>query len=123
MVKRKNTMLIDEYPLMVLPKLARAIGLNEAVVLQQIHYWLQENERSEKNYHEGRYWTYNSIRAWQETNFPFWSINTVDRTFTKLRDMGLLIAGNFNRAGFDKTTWYTIDYDVVDAITNDVASS
>jgi hypothetical protein len=30
--------LIDEYPLVVLPSLAVDYGLNEAIVIQQIHY-------------------------------------------------------------------------------------
>ena len=36
-----NNLLIDDYPILVLPKLATEIGLNEAIVLQQIHYWLK----------------------------------------------------------------------------------
>ena len=35
-----HRLLIDEPPLMVLPSLAAVIGLNEAIMLQQIHYWL-----------------------------------------------------------------------------------
>ena len=35
-----SRLLIDEPPLQVLPSLAREIGLNEAIMLQQIHYWL-----------------------------------------------------------------------------------
>ena len=34
------SLLISEPPLQVLPSLAVKIGLNEAIVLQQIHYWL-----------------------------------------------------------------------------------
>lgn len=33
-------LLINEPPLQVLPTLAKTIGLNEAIVLQQVHYWL-----------------------------------------------------------------------------------
>ncbi|MDQ1000403.1 hypothetical protein QFZ28_000803 [Neobacillus niacini] len=35
-----STLLINEAPLMIVPSLAVKIGMNEAVVLQQIHYWL-----------------------------------------------------------------------------------
>ena len=34
-----SKLLINEHPLQVLPSLATKIGLNEAIVLQQIHYW------------------------------------------------------------------------------------
>lgn len=35
-----SKLLIDDYPIQVLPKLAKVIGLNEAIILQQLHYWL-----------------------------------------------------------------------------------
>ena len=36
-MKAKNNLLINDYPLMVLPELAVTIGLNEAIILQHIH--------------------------------------------------------------------------------------
>ena len=35
-----SRLLIKESPVMIIPSLAVRIGLNEAVVLQQIHSWL-----------------------------------------------------------------------------------
>ncbi len=40
-----NNLLLDEHPLLVMPKLATLIGLNEAIVLQQVHYWLIGKEQ------------------------------------------------------------------------------
>ena len=37
-----SKLLVDEPPLIVLPSLAVAIGLAEAILLQQIHYWLRQ---------------------------------------------------------------------------------
>ena len=37
----KATWLFDEHPLVIDVKLAQIIGLNEAIVLQQVNYWLQ----------------------------------------------------------------------------------
>ena len=67
--------LFDEQPILANKTLAREIGLNEALVLQQINYWIEINKRSGNNYFEGKYWTYNSIRAWQENDFDYMSIN------------------------------------------------
>ena len=36
-----SNLLINESPLQVLPTLATYIGLNEAIFLQQVHYWLR----------------------------------------------------------------------------------
>lgn len=101
-----STLLINELPLMVLPKLANAIGLNEAIVLQQIHYWLGKST----NVRDGYTWVYNSYPEWQE-QFPFWSIDTIKRTIHKLEKTGLLVSDSFNTMKMDRTKWYRIDYD------------
>ena len=76
--------LFDEQPIVANKTLARELGLIEALVLQQINYRIEINKKSEKNYHDGKYWTYNSIRAWQENDFGYMSFDTVKRTFSNL---------------------------------------
>lgn len=98
-----------------MPTLATLIGLNEAIILQQVHYWLKHKEKSGQNYIDGRYWVYNTYEQWQK-QFPFWSIMTIRRTMTKLENKGLLIAENYNKAGFDKTKWYTINYNALNSL-------
>lgn len=110
-----NNLLLDEHPLLVMPTLATLIGLNESIVLQQVHYWLKTKEKTEQDYIDGHYWVYNSYERWQK-QFPFFSLRTLRRVFTSLEKKGLLISGNYNKAGFDKTKWYTIDYDTYDHI-------
>ena len=97
--------LINEPPLVLLPTLAEVIGLNEALVLQQMQYWLS---RSDKVI-DGRRWIYNTYDEWVD-QFPFWSKNTIKRTILNLEMRGLVISANHNKAKFDKTKWYTIDY-------------
>ena len=101
--------LFDEQPIAANKALARALGLNEALVLQQINYWIEINKKSGKNYHDEKYWTYNSIRAWQEKDFDYMSVDTVKRTFAKLEKAGYLLIGNYNKDPRDKTKWYTIN--------------
>lgn len=104
---RKRNLLIDEYPLLVLPSLATFIGLNEAIVLQQIHYWL-ENPKGGVEL-DGFRWVYNTYEEWQRDNFPFWSIRTVIRTFTSLENMGLVISKQ--QASYDRKKYYRVHYD------------
>lgn len=98
-----------------MPTLATLIGLNESIVLQQVHYWLKHKEKAGQDFIDGHYWVYNTYKQWQE-QFPFWHVNTLQRTFTSLEKKGLLISANYNRAGFDKTKWYTINYEVFEDI-------
>ncbi len=104
-----ENLLLNEYPLIVLPGLAKRIGLNEAIVLQQIHYWVKQNERANRNHKDSYYWTYNTYEEWQE-QFPFWSTRTIQRATRSLREKGLIITGSYNKMGNDNTNWYRIDY-------------
>lgn len=78
-------MLIPDYPLMVLPKLAIAVGLEEAIVIQQI-YWLLNNPTNGREV-DGKRWIFNTIEQWQKSYFPFWSIATMTRIFNQLETM------------------------------------
>ena len=102
--------LLNKQPIVVDIELATMLGLNEAIVLQQIHYWLGINQKNGTNYKEGRYWTFNSMKKWHDETFPFWSVETLKRIFKNLENKGLLITSNFNKKGYDRTKWYTIDY-------------
>jgi hypothetical protein len=106
-----SKLLINEPPLQLLPSLAVEIGLNESLVIQQIHYWIQKNGKMIN----GKPWTYNSYRNWQK-QFPFWSESSVKRVFQSLEEKGLLISGNYNKLPMDKTKWYAINYERLDEI-------
>lgn len=67
-----NKLLIDDYSIQVLPKLAELIGLNEAIILQQMHYWIGNS----KHEYDNKKWIYNSYSKWIE-QFPFWSESTI----------------------------------------------
>jgi hypothetical protein len=113
-----TNLLIDERPMMVLPSLANRIGLDNAVVLQQINYWIRLHEQSdnERSFHEGRWWVFNTIEEWQAKQFTWWSVETVKRIIATLEKMGLVISDTFNVKACDRKKWYTIDYDAVDRL-------
>jgi DnaD and phage-associated domain len=103
------SILIKEDNLMVFqPKLAKLLGLNETIILNQIHYWLEKK----KNIIDERPWVYNTYENWQE-QICFLSVSTIKKAIKKLESMGIVIASNFNRSKIDKTKWYTIDYEAL----------
>lgn len=115
-----SRLLLDEAPLVVLPQLAVALGLNEAIFVQQVHYWLRINEKASKNYRDGRYWTYSTYDEWQ-MQFPFWSTRTLKRIVSSLESSGVLVTACYNKRGYDNTKWYSIDYEVFDRLTSSAA--
>lgn len=102
--------LLDESPLLILPSLATEIGLNEAVMLQQMHYWILKSNK----YFDGKAWFYKTLEEWEQ-EFPFWSQSTIRRVIGSLEKMNLILVGNFNQKKFDKTKWYTVNYERVNS--------
>jgi len=91
------------------PELAQEIGLNESIILLQIEFWIRTSTTAE---HEGRRWTYQSVRAMQEA-FPFWSIATINRAIQELVARGYVLVGNYNQAKYDKTRWFALNPDAL----------
>lgn len=114
-----NKLLIDDYPIQVLPKLAKEVGLNEAIFVQQLHYWT--NGKAGKLI-DGKRWVYNTYKDWEE-NFPFWSNATIRRTIASCEKKKIIIVGNYNRAGFDNTKWYAVNYEEIEGMSKRIAQN
>ncbi len=100
-----SALLINEPPLQVLPSLAIKIGLAEAIIVQQIHYWLQRTKPMD----DGFCWVYNSVSEWKK-QFPFWHENTIASHLKNLRESGILITDSKANNPLDRTLYYRIDY-------------
>lgn len=82
-------------------------GVNAAVLLENIGYWIKQNEANETNFFDGRYWTFNSRRAYREI-FPYMSERQINTAFEKLINDGLIVTGHYNAAAYDRTLWYAL---------------
>lgn len=82
-------------------------GVDEAIMLYNFKFWINKNIANSKNYFDGRYWTYNSINAFSKL-FPFWSKKQIIRILNSLIKKGVLITGNYNKIGYDRTKWYAL---------------
>ncbi|MFD0826345.1 hypothetical protein ACT8ZR_11830 [Neobacillus sp. M.A.Huq-85] len=106
-----SNVFMKDNQMMVCPSLAKLIGLNEAIVLEQVHYWVNKST----DLIEERKWIYNTYNDWQE-QLSFWSLSTIKRIFHSLEDHGLILSGNWNQSKMDKTKWYTIDYERLETL-------
>jgi len=108
-----SQLLIHESPLQVFPTLAREIGLNEAIVLQQIHYWLNlEFSRSLIYEH---YWVRYIPEQW-ERQFSFWDKKTLHRAINTLEKLEMLVSIETEDSG--KAKYYAIDYGTLSQVTS-----
>lgn len=86
-------------------EVATELGMEAAVLLQNITFWCQKNKANNKNEHDGLYWTYNSARAFAE-QFPYISPAKIRSALNRLEREGYIRTGNFNKNAYDRTKWY-----------------
>lgn len=109
---KMKQLLIDEPYLIVCPTLAKKLGINEAIVLQQLHFRLQKSPLK----YEGYTWYNHTYAKWQK-QFPFWSEKTISRIFLNLeKDQIIVSSQEYNPIKTYKTKYYRIDYDVLSVV-------
>lgn len=84
---------------------AKEYGIEIAILLENMNFWLEKNRANNTNFFDGRYWTYNSIKGFEKL-FPYWGKDKIYRVLKKAEDLGLIIKGNYNKLSYDRTTWY-----------------
>lgn len=88
-------------------EVAKRYGVDGAIILNNMQFWIEKNKANKKHFHDDYYWTYNSIKAFEEL-FPFWTRKQIRRILETLEKKEAIKTGNFNKAGYDRTKWYTI---------------
>lgn len=89
------------------PEIATLYGVNAAIFLHNIAFWINKNAANNHNFEQDRYWTYNSQKAFTQL-FPYWTRQNL-RTIIKLcADKGLILIGNHNETTYDRTGWYAL---------------
>ena len=82
-------------------------GIDGAIVLYNLCFWIRKNQANKRNFFDGHWWTYNSTKAFTEL-FPFWNTQKIGRIIRRLEASGAIKSGNYNKSGYDKTKWYTV---------------
>ena len=98
-------------------QIAIKYGVEPAVFIHNIYFWIRHNQANGRHFYEGKNWTYNSAKAMAEL-FPFWSAAKISRIIKKLRDEGAIYTGNFNASAYDRTQWYALDESVISIYQN-----
>jgi hypothetical protein len=88
-------------------EVAQEVGIEAAILFQNISFWIDKNEKNDRHKHEGRYWTYNSTKAFAE-QFPYMTDGKIRRALEKLVAKEWIIVGNFNKLAYDRTRWFAV---------------
>lgn len=85
--------------------IAEEYGVNCAIIFQNLGFWIDKNEANERHFYDGRYWTYNSVKAFEKL-FPYFSPKQISSILKKLEENDLIMSGNYNKSAYDRTKWY-----------------
>ena len=96
-------------------EIATKIGVDEAIMLNNFVYWLAKNKANNKNFFDGNFWTFNSVRAYSEL-FPFWKESQIKRILKSLIDQNVLVVGSYNQNAYDRTNWYSLSSEYIHLI-------
>ena len=88
-------------------KIAKQYGLEESILLENIYFWVKKNKCNNQNYHNEKYWTYNSIKAFSVL-FPYMSESKIYRALKNLEENGLIEISDFNENRYKRPSWYTL---------------
>lgn len=113
-----SKLLINESPLQVQPSLAMAIGLNEAIFLQQLHYWLGASKFKRND----RVWVYNTYPEWL-LQLKYMSLATLKRTIKSLKEQKLILVERFDKAKSNQVNFYAIDYDILAIVEENITQA
>lgn len=94
---------------------AKRYGVERAIILKHLRFWLDKNVANGRHCHQGYYWTYNSARALSEL-FPYWSSNKIQKLLKAMEAEGLILSGCFNENPYDRTKWYSMPEYHVDEV-------
>lgn len=87
---------------------AEIYGVECSILLYNIRFWIEKNKSNNKHFYDDKYWTYNSAKAFKDL-FPYFSEHQISRFLKKLEEENAIIVGNYNKAGYDKTKWYSVN--------------
>ena len=85
---------------------AQKYGVNSAIILQHIKFWIEKNKANDKHFHEGEHWTYSSVKALEEI-FPYLTQRNIRSAIENLESMGAIRCGNYNESSCNRTKWFS----------------
>ena len=85
---------------------AMEVGVEAAILLEDIYYWVNHNREREHNFNEGYYWTVNSYQDFVN-RFPCFSVGKIKRLLAQLKTAGFIEARHYrNYDPRNRSLWY-----------------
>ena len=89
-------------------KVAKNVGFVGAILFWHIAFWIKKNKANDKNFYDGEYWTYSSVKGFSEY-FEDLTESQILQGLKNLIAKGYLKTGDYNKTRYDRTKWYALD--------------
>ncbi|RDU51724.1 hypothetical protein CQA49_08145 [Helicobacter sp. MIT 00-7814] len=87
-------------------KVAQAVGIEKAILLQYIEFWIEKNKANEVAFYDGKYWVYHTAKAFAVI-FPYLNEVKISRLLRELEKEGFLFsAKNLDGRKNIQMKWY-----------------
>lgn len=84
---------------------AIAYGVDEAIMIKNLQFFITANANRGHNFREGRYWTYDKLEDFPK-HFPYWTVKQIRRIIASLVEQEVIVRGEFNTEWSKRTSWY-----------------
>lgn len=97
---------------------AKKYGIEEAILIHNMYFWINKNAVNDKHLYHGHYWTYNTQKALSDL-FPYIHETKIQRSLKRLYECGFIIKDNFNKNKLDRTCWYAFSDEAISILQNE----
>lgn len=104
-------LITPESPLLIAPLLASEIGLEEAIILQQLNYWLTKTN----HIIDGQKWIWQTYEQWLK-QLPFLTIGGIRRAIANLKSKCLIRVERHSKHTHYQANWYTINHQAIESL-------
>lgn len=93
-------------------EIAKVYGVDAAVIIHNLYWWICKNIANEKHIYDGKAWTYNTIKAFSDL-FPFFTERQIRTVLLNLKKQKAITVGNYNKTPMDRTQWYSLSDEIM----------
>ena len=85
--------------------LAEKYGIEEAIIINHLYFWIHTNEAKDEMDKNGRTWCYMSAKG-MEKYISYMNGQKIRRILLKLEELGKILIDRFNASAMNHTLWY-----------------
>lgn len=86
-------------------KIAEKYGIEEAILIEHLYFWIHKNKCLDEMVHHDRTWCYSSAKGFNKY-VTYMSTQKIRRVLVGLEKRGFIYIDNFNKTAFNQTLWY-----------------